>query len=309
MSRTKKRVLLTGATGSMGLEATRALVAAGHDVIGTSRSEEGSAALAALGADSVEVDVLNRDSVREASAGCDVIAHFATRIPRGFDAVKIRAWRTNDALRREGTAALVAAAEANGIKRIIFESIALAYPDSGDAWIDESVPLEEVSPVMGTAIEAEAQLEDFGGDAVSLRFGRIYGAGRASDDFIAALRRRQMPIVGKGDNYVSTVHVADVGTAVAAAMGVPAGVYNVVDDEPLTQRALLETAAGCLDAPPPRRIPEMLARMMMGHVARVLTVSQRVSNHRFREATDWVPRYPSAASGWARIARAIGQAS
>lgn len=309
---TKKRVFLTGATGSMGIEATRALAAAGHDVVGTARSAQGNAALQALGAKPVEVDLLDEAALREATVGADVIAHFATSIPRGLEATKTRAWRTNDALRREGTAALIAAAEANGVGRFIFESIALAYPDHGDAWIDESVPLTQVAPSMGTAIEAEAMLEGFrarGGDAVSLRFGRIYGAGRASEDLIAALRKRQMPIVGRGDNYVSSIHITDVGTSVVAALDVPPGVYNVVDDEPITQRPLLETAAVYLDAPPPRRIAVVLARLMMGQATPVLTVSQRVSNRRLRDATGWSPAYPSATTGWAQVAQTLRRAS
>ncbi len=161
---------------------------------------------------------------------------------------------------------------------------------------------------MGTAIEAEAMLAGFaarGGEAVSLRFGRLYGLGRASGDVIDAVRKRWMPIVGSGGNYVSSIHVADAGSAIAAAVDVAPGTYNVVDDEPLTQRVLLETIARSLDAPSPRRMPEMLARVMMGHAAKVLTVSQRVSNRRFREASGWRPRYRSAAHGWPEIAEAV----
>lgn len=304
-----KRIFLTGATGSMGLAAVRELVAAGHIVLGTTRSRLGGEALSSIGATPVEVDLFDARELREAMTGVDVVAHFATSIPRGLAAVKLDAWHVNDRLRREATSFLLDAARANGIRRFIFESISLAYPDRGETWIDESERLEDVSPVMRTAIEAEALLERFraaGGEAVSLRFGRLYGPGRASEDFVAGVRKRQMPIVGRGDNYVSSIHVADVGTAVAAALDVAPGVYNVVDDEPCSQRALVRTAAAALDAPAPRRAPEWLVRLMMGHVVPVLTVSQRVSNRRFREATGWKPLYPSVALGWPHVASVIG---
>ena len=154
---------------------------------------------------------------------------------------------------------------------------------------------------MNTALEAEHMLSGFdrrGGQSVSLRFGRLYGPGRASNDLITAVRRRWMPAVGPGDNFVSSIHVADVGRAVAAAIEVEPGVYNVVDDEPLTQEAWLETVTSSLDAPPPRRLPYTMARLMLGHIANVLTVSHRVSNRRFREATGWRPSYSSAVLGW-----------
>ena len=303
----RKRVFLTGATGAMGLAGVRALIAAGHEVVGTTHSRRSAAALDELGATAIDVNIFDEGALREALVGIDVLAHFATSIPLGFAAVRLSAWRTNDRLRREGTATLIAAAEAAGVRRFIFESIALAYPDRGDAWIDESEDLRPPSVVMGTAIEAEAMLAGFaarGGEAVSLRFGRLYGLGRASGDVIDAVRKRWMPIVGSGGNYVSSIHVADAGSAIAAAVDVSPGTYNVVDDEPLTQRVLLETIARSLDAPSPRRMPEMLARVMVGHAAKVLTVSQRVSNRRFREASGWRPRYRSAAHGWPEIAEA-----
>jgi nucleoside-diphosphate-sugar epimerase len=137
-------------------------------------------------------------------AGSDAVAHFATRIPAGFAATRVGAWADNDRLRREATTQLIAAATTASVPRFIFESLALAYPDRGEAWIDESQALDPVSPVMHSALDAEALLGDFaarGGESVALRFGRLYGSGRAS-----------------------------------AALSAPPGVYNVVDDAPLTQR-------------------------------------------------------------------------
>ncbi|HEY5988235.1 MAG TPA: hypothetical protein VIV12_17945 [Streptosporangiaceae bacterium] len=43
-------------------------------------------------------------------------------------------------------------------------------------------------------------------------------------------------ILGPPGSYVSSIHVADAATAVAAALHAPAGTFNVVDDEPLTKR-------------------------------------------------------------------------
>lgn len=299
-----KRVFLTGATGSMGLAATRELVAGRHEVVGVTRSREGGRALLDLGATPVEVDLFDLEAVREAMAGSDVVAHFATSIPTGNDATKAKAWHLNDRLRTEGTSTLIAAAEAVGAGRFIFESISLAYPDGGDEWLDESIPLDPVAPMMASALDAEAQLAAFaerGGEAVSLRFGVLYGPGRASGATIEALRARQFPIVGRGDNWRSSIHVDDVGSAVRAAVDVAPGSYNVVDDEPMTQRELMEVMVASVDAPGARRVPFAVARLVAGKAARVLSVSQRVSNARFREASGWAPRYASARAGWAAL--------
>lgn len=297
----KHRIFLTGATGAMGLAATRELIAAGHEVVGVTRSSEGARALLDLRATPVEVDLFDRDAVSEAMDDCDIVAHFATSIPTGNDAAKAKAWQLNDRLRTEGTSNLIAAAETVGARRFIFESISLAYPDHGDRWIDETTVPDPVAPMMRSALDSEAMLAGFaerGGEAISLRFGRLYGPGRASDALVEALGARQMPIVGSGKNYVSSIHVEDVGTAVAAAATVAPGTYNIVDDDPMTQRELMDTIVAALDAPAPRRIPYALARLVAGKAARVLSVSHRVSNLRFREATGWSPRYRSAADGW-----------
>jgi len=296
------RIFLTGATGSMGLAATRDLISRGDQVVGVARSAEGAQVLLELGATPIEVDLFDVEAVQRAVDGCDVVAHFATKIPVGNDATKADAWQLNDRLRIEGTANLIAAAEAIGIRRFIFESISLAYPDGGQEWIDESVDLDPIAPMMDSAVEAEAMLAAFaerGGESVTLRFGRVYGPGRASDGFVEAVCARQMPIIGNGKNFVSSVHVGDAGGAIADAVEVVPGTYNIVDDEPMTQRELMATAAEALAAPPPRRIPYAIARVAAGKAARVMDVSQRVSNRRFREATDWAPRYRSATDGWA----------
>jgi nucleoside-diphosphate-sugar epimerase len=243
--------------------------------------------------------------VAEAVQGSDVVAHFATSIPTGNAATKASAWELNDRLRGLGTSNLVLAAEQTGARRFIFESISLAYPDRGDEWIEESCVLEPVAPMMRSAVDAEAMVARFGergGEAVSLRIGRLYGPGRASDSMIEAVRARQMPIVGRGSNFVSSAHVDDVGTAVVAALDAAPGVYNVVDDEPLTQRDWMEAMVEAVEGPAPRRVPFPLARIFAGKAARVIAVSQRVSNGRLRAASDWEPRYRSAREGLQTLA-------
>lgn len=306
-SEQRRRVFLTGATGAMGLSAVKTLTEAGHQVVGLVRSRQGANALKELGVIPVVGDLFDETFLREAIRGSDVIAHFATSIPSGFSATRPRAWRANDRLRREGTVALIAIAEAVGIRRVIFESISLAYPDLGDQWIDETVELKPRSSVMDSALEAERMLAEFqlrGGEPVCLRFGRLYGPGRASNDMITAVRERSMPLIGNGDNFVSSIHVDDVGSAVSAAVDVAPGAYNIVDDEPLTQRALMETVAESLQAPQPRQLPYAIARLMLGHIANVLTVSQRVSNCLFCKSTAWRPVYGSAVVGWPAVLEA-----
>ena len=56
----RKRVFLTGATGAMGLAGVRALIAAGHEVVGTTHSRRSAAALDDLGATAIDVNILTK---------------------------------------------------------------------------------------------------------------------------------------------------------------------------------------------------------------------------------------------------------
>ena len=110
-------------------------------------------------------------------------------------------------------------------------------------------------------------------------------------------RHHVVPLIGHPESYLSSIHMADGGTAVAAALQLPAGTYNVVDDEPLTKREYAQALAFAAGKRPSVRGPGRLA-FLLGHRMASLTRSMRVSNRRFREASGWQPRYPSAREGW-----------
>ena len=110
-------------------------------------------------------------------------------------------------------------------------------------------------------------------------------------------------MLGPADGFVSSIHVADGGAAVAAALAAPAGTWNVVDDEPLTKRAFADALGAAVGVTPWIRPPGRAA-LLLGDRSTSLTRSLRVANGRFREATGWAPRYPSAREGLAATAQA-----
>lgn len=302
------KILFTGATGVLGKASLPLLVAEGHDISGVFRSEVEKEWLEAVGARPARVDLFDPASISRAMSGMDSVIHFATAIPPQRAMRKRSAWKMNDRLRSTATANLVDAALANGVERLVQQSIAFVYADGGDRWLDESAPVEPVWEVLDSALTAESHIARFraaGGTGVTLRLSRLYGPGRASGDYIASVRDRQMPIIGTGDNYVSSIHVDDAATALARAVAAPDGTYNVSDDMPMRSSDNLRALADALGAPPPRRVPRWLAGIAVGKVAAWLTVSHRVSNRAFRDATGWSPAFPSAAEGWAHIV--VGQ--
>ena len=176
------------------------------------------------------------------------------------------------------------------------------YHDAGGDWIEEeAVPDRFSSAAANLAAEASAErFTSAGRTGVVLRFGWFYGPGaRHAEQFFALARRGICISMGPPTSYVSSIHVADGGRAVAAALTAPAGIYNVSDDVPVTKRDELNSLAAALGAKQPRSVPNWLAKRVVGPAVALLTMSQRVSNSRFKEATGWTPRFPTVTDGWA----------
>jgi nucleoside-diphosphate-sugar epimerase len=161
----------------------------------------------------------------------------------------------------------------------------------------------------GLVAEAEtARFTAGGGTGVVLRFGQFYAPDAAHSEAMAKLvRRRLAPAVGPDDGYVTTIHADDAAAAVVAALDAPAGTYNVTDDEPLTRKAFAETVAAAFGKKPPRKVPDVVARLS-GEKGRFYMRSMRVSNKRFKDATGWAPAYPSVREGWPIVAAAMKEA-
>jgi nucleoside-diphosphate-sugar epimerase len=301
-------VLVTGGTGALGRPAVRQLVEAGHEVRAVARDERKAEQLEAQGARSVRMDLFDPTAVLAAAEGVDAIAHLATNVPPMAKMAIPAAWRTHNQLRTEATRHLLEAARAHRVHTFVKESITFTYPDRGDEWIEESVPPVESIKLLRPTLEGERMIARFGADGgrgVVLRFGLFYGPeNRSTDDSLRMARLRVGPVPGSPEGYLSSIHVDDAATAVVAALDAPAGVYNVVDDEPLTRRDYTDAFAAAFDLPHLRIMPAAPIRVVGGAGAAALTASQRVSNRRVRETTGWAPAYPSAREGWVAVAAA-----
>lgn len=298
------KVFLLGGTGAIGRHALPVLVGAGHAVSALVRSPEKAAAVRAQRATPVMVSMFDRAALSEAFRGHDVVVNLATSMPSTATFAFRRAWRPTERIRIEGSAAVVDAALAAGVPRLVQESVSMVYPDRGEGWIDEDVEPDPYPNAVGNlAAEASAtRFSEAGGSGVILRLGLFYGSGaRHSEQFLSLARHHIVPVAGHPASYLSSIHVADGGSAVAAALHVPAGTYNVVDDEPLTKRAYAQALASAAGKRPWVRGPGRLAHLL-GHRMASMTRSMRVSNRRFREVSGWQPRYPSANEGWTATA-------
>jgi nucleoside-diphosphate-sugar epimerase len=300
------RVFVTGATGAIGRFAVPALVGAGHEVTALARSDEKAAQLEQHGARAARVSLFDEAALKEVFAGHDAVCNLATSIPPVAKATLRKNWAENDRIRREGSTAVVNAALAAGVGRVVQESITFTYPSRGAEWIDETVAIDP--PPLGEAVvaaeENAARFTREGRVGIVLRFGLFYGLGSEhTDQFLMAARRRVAPVAGPGSAYQSSIHLEDAASAVVAALDLPAGTYNVVDDEPLTRKAYARALGAAVGKRPWLTVPGRLVKVA-GKQADIMSRSQRVSNGAIKAASNWAPKYPSVREGWEAIVHA-----
>jgi 2-alkyl-3-oxoalkanoate reductase len=315
------KVFVAGATGAIGTELVPQLGAAGHDVIGMTRSPAKTDALLALGARPVVADALDPDAVGRAVAETEpeVIVHQLTALKGELGLREMRnpdrvAAITNR-LRTEGTDHLLAAGRAVGIRRFIAQSIVAigTYARTGGPVKTEDDPPDPDLPAKGrSGADALRYLEDSvsginWAEGLALRYGAFYGPGTGiSADpealLTKAIRKRRFPIIGDGGGIWSHVHIEDAASATVAAVdnGEP-GIYNVVDDEPAPVREWLPLLAEQLGAPKPMKVPRFVVRLLAGEAAVLMMTEVRgASNAKAKRMLAWQPRWPTWRVGFAK---------
>jgi nucleoside-diphosphate-sugar epimerase len=306
------KVLVAGASGALGRQLVPRLVAAGHDVVGMTRTSP--ELVRGLGATPVVADGLDPEAVARAvgRAEPEAIVHQLTALsggidPRHFD----RDFAATNRLRTEGTDHLLAAGRAVGVRRFVAQSYA-GWPSArrGGPVKTEDDPLDPSPPeALRRTLDALRHLEQavVGAEwteGVVLRYGGFYGPGTSlgpDGDQLDQIRRRRVPVVGDGAGVWSFVHVADAAeaTVVAAERG-RRGIYNIVDDDPAPVAEWVPAMAARLGARPPRRVPRWVGRLLAGEAATVMMTEVRgASNVKAKRELGWEPAHPSWRDGLA----------
>lgn len=263
-----------------------------------------------VGAEPIPVDLYDPKEVRQAITGCEAVLRLTTKIPPMAKMRNHEAWQETNLLRTEGARILVDAAIAEGVEIYVHESVTFVYADGGSEWLTEDSPTDDgASGILRSALEGEKEAARFsgsGGRGIVLRFGGFYGIeSNQTAEVINLMRRRLMVQPGSGSHYISSIYIPDAGTAVGAALNVPAGIYNVVDENPVTFQDYLQLLADAAHLPKPFRLPGMVGKASFGDVWSYLSRSQRVSNARFKQASGWQPSVASVAQGWPLVAAAL----
>jgi nucleoside-diphosphate-sugar epimerase len=141
-----------------------------------------------------------------------------------------------------------------------------------------------------------AALEDRTVKGCVLRYGAFYGPGTAlgrGGALLDDIRRRRLPLIGKGTGHWSFLHINDAAATLAAVEANVPGLYNVADDEPAPVSAWLPFLAEVLGAFAPRRIPAWLGRMAIGpHGVACMKGARGASNQKAKSLLRWKPTKP-----------------
>jgi nucleoside-diphosphate-sugar epimerase len=305
------RIFLAGATGAIGSRLVPQLIAAGHTVVGTTRSPDRAGRLTELGAEPAVLDPLDATAVAAAVAAAapDVLVHQLTALA-GIGSFRkfSTGFAETNRLRTEGTDILLAAGRAAGVRRVVAQSFGgWPYARTGGPVKTEDDPLDPTpAPGAASSLAALEHLEEAVtgyGEGLALRYGGFYGPGTslsADGPHTEMVRQRKFPVVGAGGGIWSFCHVDDAAAAtVAACERGPAGVYNVCDDEPAAVRDFLPVLAAALGAKPPRHLPGWVAAPLLGDQGMVImTTARGMSNAKAKRELDWTPAYPSWRDGF-----------
>jgi nucleoside-diphosphate-sugar epimerase len=285
------RVLVAGATGTVGRLLVPQLLQAGHQVTGTSRSSAGVERVRGLGASAVQADALDRDSLRQAVATAtpDAVIHQLSDLSAGTGG-------KTDELRMAGTRHLVDAAKAGGVNRIVVQSLAWAYA-AGESPAEESAPLDVgAEPPRAAMVDGLLALEGTAAEldtAVSLRYGVLYGPGTwyepgnvVSKALAGDPDAHFLGSLVPDDSVFSFVHIVDAVRATVAALDWPSGPVNIVDDEPAPAREWVPVLAAALGQPTPE--PSTGKQSWA-----------RGASNRLARSRGWVPTHPTWRTGFA----------
>jgi len=267
------KVLVTGGGGLLGGRIVTLLRGRGDEVRSLARGRH--AGIEAAGAHGVQVDLRDRDGVRRAADGVDVVFHAAAlTAPWG---PRKEFWSINV----EGTRNLLEAARAAGVRRLVHTSTpsVIGYGhdvENGDSTLPRAGRHE--SHYAASKAVAEEMVLAANGPAlatIALRPHALFGPGDRLllPRVIARARAGTLVMVGDGRNKVDLTYVdnaawahldaCDALTSHAAACAGRA--YFVSNDEPVVLWEWLARLLDALELPPVRRrLPLGAARVIGG---------------------------------------------
>lgn len=284
------RIFLTGATGFIGSRIVPELIAAGHQVLGMTRSESGAAWLAKAGAEAHHATLEDLDSIRAGAANADAVIHTA------FDH-DFSNFIANCEKDRRVIAALGSVLKGSNRPLLITSGTGVGQPPGHSAVAREDVEnFDHPNPRVATEQEGKAQREA-GVNVSVMRLPQVHDTEKQGliTPFIEISRQKGLVgYLGEGTNRWPAAHVDDVARLYRLAIerAENGARYNAVAEEGVAVRDIAAVLAEGLKLPLKSLTPDE-AQAHFGWLGMFAGLDLRASSELTRERLGWHPTGPS----------------
>jgi nucleoside-diphosphate-sugar epimerase len=280
------RVFVTGATGFIGMPTVKELLAAGHDVLGMARSDEGAKALTAIGAEVHRGSLEDLDSLRAGASDADAVIHLAFI----HDFSK---FAENCATDQRAIEALGSALEGTNKSLIVTSGTGLLAPGR-PATEEDAVPAN--SPMPRVSEQTALSFVSKGVKASVMRLPQVHDTLKQGlvPYVIATAREKGVSVyVGDGQNRWPAAHISDVAHLYRLALEKnEAGArYHAVDEEGVPMKDIAEVIGQGLKVPV-KSISAEEAQSHFGWLAMFATKDLPASSAITRKKLGWNPTGP-----------------
>lgn len=291
------RIFLTGATGFIGSRIVPELLAAGHRVLGMTRSDEGAHALASVGADVHRGHLEDLDSLRSGAAKADAVIH--TAFDHDFSNFVANCEKDRQAIKAMGSALA-----GSGRQLLITSGTGMGTAKPGKPATEEAFNTEHPNPRSASEIAGAEMLAE--GVAVSVvRLPQVHDTvkqGLISPLIAIARAKGVSAYIGEGLNRWPAAHVLDVARLYRLAIEKckPGARYHAVAEEGIRVRDIAEVIGAGLGVPVTSISPSD-AGDHFGWLAGFVGMDLLASSAWTREVLEWLPSGPSLLDDLSRM--------
>jgi nucleoside-diphosphate-sugar epimerase len=282
------RIFLTGATGFIGSRIVPELLAAGHQVLGLTRSDAGARSLEAAGAEAHRGTLEEPDSLRAGAEQADAVIH--TAFDHDFSNFVANCEKDRRVIQAMGSAL-----KGSARPLLITSGTGIGAAHPGQPATEDVFASHHPNPRIGSELEGHALL-DAGVDVRVVRLPQVHDTVRQGliSPFIAISRDKGVVgYVGNGDNRWPAAHVLDVAKLYALVLdkGESGKRYHAVAEEGVAVRAIAAVVAAGLGLP----LQSLSREEVPGHfgwLGMFAGMDLPASADWTRSALDWTPTGP-----------------